>query len=117
GATVVIPALRERLSELTSLADSFVLQICQQLRRIPPAISVEARAILGKYSWPGNIRELKNVIERAVLLCSGDEIRAHHLPIEKMGEVLRRNRASSRVPTPPKTPVRTDTVPPRTERG
>jgi DNA-binding NtrC family response regulator len=115
GATVVIPALRERLSELTSLADSFVLQICQQLGRTSPAISPDARAILGKYSWPGNIRELKNVIERAVLLCSGEEIRAHHLPIEKMGEVLPRNRVSSRVPTPPKNAAASDSSAPRTD--
>jgi DNA-binding NtrC family response regulator len=53
-------------------------------RRPQPALSDEARAILLRYMWPGNIRELRNVIERAVLLCT-DVILLEHLPVEKMG--------------------------------
>jgi DNA-binding NtrC family response regulator len=98
GATIVIPPLRDRLSELGALTESFVLQICQQLGRPAPSVAHEANSILERYSWPGNIRELKNVIERAVLLCPGDEIMPQHLPVEKMGEVLPRNRPSTRFP-------------------
>jgi transcriptional regulator with PAS, ATPase and Fis domain len=88
GATLAIPPLRERTSEILVLAESFVAQICQQLKRRPPAISGEARSMLERHTWPGNIRELKNLIERAVLLCVGDVITAEHLPVEKMGEVI-----------------------------
>src|SRR5439155_7595877 len=49
------------------------------------AVSPEALALLESYGWPGNIRELKNVMERAVVLCDGSEIGPAQLPIEKMG--------------------------------
>jgi DNA-binding NtrC family response regulator len=88
GATLAIPPLRERPSEILYLAESFVEQVGRQLSRPLPAISKEARVVLEHYSWPGNIRELKNVIERAVLLCTGDEIEPEHLPIEKMKELV-----------------------------
>jgi DNA-binding NtrC family response regulator len=108
GATIVIPPLRDRLSELGPLTESFVLQICQQLGRPTPSVAYEATSILQRYSWPGNIRELKNVIERAVLLCPGDEIMPQHLPVEKMGEVLPRNRPSTRFPAAEEPSNRTD---------
>jgi DNA-binding NtrC family response regulator len=88
GATLAIPPLRERRSEIFFLAKSFVEQIGSQLGREPPAISDEARAVLEHYSWPGNIRELKNVIERAVLLCAERQILPEHLPIDKMRELV-----------------------------
>jgi DNA-binding NtrC family response regulator len=110
GATIVIPPLRDRLSELRALTESFVRQICQQLGRSPPSVAPEATSILERYSWPGNIRELKNVIERAVLLCPGDEIMPQHLPVEKMGEVLPRNRPSTRFPAALEPRARTDRV-------
>jgi DNA-binding NtrC family response regulator len=111
GATIVIPALRDRLSELDALAEAFVLQICQQLGRLPPAVSPDASVVLKRYSWPGNIRELKNVMERAVLLCAGDEITPQHLPIEKMGEMLPRHRPSTRFPAAIQPPAGTDPAP------
>ena len=43
---------------------------------------------LKRYAWPGNIRELRNVMERAVLLCAGDVITLAHLPVQKMGRML-----------------------------
>jgi DNA-binding NtrC family response regulator len=88
GVTVVIPPLRERLSELEYLAEAFVSQISKQLGRTPPAISKEAREALRGYCWTGNIRELKNMMERAVLLCTGSQIVRENLPLEKMGRVL-----------------------------
>ncbi len=112
GATVLVPPLRERLSELQSLADSFVLQACQPLGRTPPLITPEAKEVLERYCWPGNIRELKNVIERAVLLCSSDEITPQHLPIEKMGEVFPRTRPSTRFPAAAPSTARPEIVPP-----
>src|SRR5262249_11097820 len=87
------------------------LQICEQLNRMAPSITPEARVVLRRYSWPGNIRELKNVVERAVLLCTGEEITPQHLPIEKMGEMLPRNRPSTRFPVTAEPATRTEPVP------
>ncbi|MBB5415323.1 sigma-54 interaction domain-containing protein [Paraburkholderia atlantica] len=77
-----LPAVRERVDDIALLADSI-------LRRIASArtgsshkasISAEALALLRAYAWPGNIRELRNVLERANLLADGGVIRAEHLP-------------------------------------
>jgi DNA-binding NtrC family response regulator len=83
--TLVIPPLRERRDEIASLASVFLAQTCRDMSR-PPELSISAEAMqcLLEYSWPGNIRELKNVIERAVVLCDGAVILPEHLPQEKM---------------------------------
>jgi transcriptional regulator with GAF, ATPase, and Fis domain len=99
GVSLVIPPLRERVSEIEGLAKAFVLDACRQAGRFPePELSPEALMLLKSYSWPGNIRELRNVIERAVLLCPDASIRLDHLPIEKMGATLL---GPSRRPTVP----------------
>jgi two-component system response regulator AtoC len=85
GISLSIPPLRERRSEIAELARIFVAQACQEGGRAPLGIASEARAALEAYSWPGNIRELKNVMERAVVLCDGAEIGLGQLPMEKMG--------------------------------
>ena len=53
-------------------------------RTNPPTFSAEALELMKRYPWPGNIRELRNVVERALLLSSGQTITAAHLPVEKM---------------------------------
>ena len=89
GISLVIPPLRERVGEIDSLARNFIVQSCRQQGRDPqPTLSPDAVALLRRYSWPGNIRELRNVIERAVLLCYDGTITTEHLPVEKMGPVL-----------------------------
>jgi DNA-binding NtrC family response regulator len=89
GFTLVIPPLRERVAEIDPLATTFIADACSQAKRSPcPRLSVEALRALQRYSWPGNIRELKNTIQRAVLLCTGDVIEVAHLPIENMGRTL-----------------------------
>jgi len=84
GITLTIPPLRERQNEILPLADIFIARACGDANREPLAVSPDAATLLLRYSWPGNIRELKHVMERAVLLCSGDAIRPEHLPAEKM---------------------------------
>ena len=85
GVTLVIPPLRERRSEIDGLADTFLARVCQEMGDIPePDISSRAMELLKNYRWPGNIRELKNIIERAALLCTGSRIDPEHLPVEKM---------------------------------
>jgi DNA-binding NtrC family response regulator len=84
GISIRIPTLRERRSEILELARIFVAQACQESGRPPLTLSEEVQGVLETYSWPGNIRELKNVMERAVVLTDGPEIGCAQLPLEKM---------------------------------
>src|SRR5262249_12376650 len=81
GITLVVPPLRERVDEIAALARALIAAACDQSGRThKPSLSEEALAKLLRYPWPGNVRELRNVVERAVLLCTGDVIKAEHLP-------------------------------------
>jgi len=85
GITIDVPPLRDRIEELAQLAGLFIEQICRQDDRTRvPSIAPDAMQHLVQYRWPGNIRELKNIMERAVLLSGGDTITGDHLPLEKM---------------------------------
>jgi DNA-binding NtrC family response regulator len=84
GITLTIPPLRERQSEIEPLATIFIARACAQEQRPDVRLSPDALALLHQYAWPGNIRELRHVMERAVLLCAGDAITPEHLPAEKM---------------------------------
>jgi len=79
GITLAIPPLRERVGEIAPLARAFLAAACTGARRIP-ALDPVALDVLTRYAWPGNIRELRNVIERAALLCSTGVISVAHLP-------------------------------------
>ena len=101
GITLVIPPLRERVSEIAALAHSFINGVTARGSQ-KAQLSAEALALLEKYSWPGNIRELRNVIERAVLLCANGVIRPEHLPVEKMRTTYTpRTRSPTPVPADP----------------
>jgi DNA-binding NtrC family response regulator len=102
GVTVVVPPLRERPTEIEKLSHVFIAQATRDRPR-PPTLTQDALALLRSYSWPGNIRELRNVIERAVLLCGAGPISARHLPVEKMTATIAA-RAPSRVPSSGKIP-------------
>jgi DNA-binding NtrC family response regulator len=85
GITLAIPPLRERVDEIEPLARAFVASASRQTQRArSPRISPEALALLTRYEWPGNIRELRNVMERSVILCTGDIIGPEHLPGDKI---------------------------------
>lgn len=73
---IVIPPLRERRSDIPLLADFFVQKICCQLGRSPLTLTYRAIRALQEQSWPGNVRQLQNVLERAVYLSMGTEIDA-----------------------------------------
>ncbi len=68
---VDVPPLRERVADIPPIAQHFLNSYCQQLGRKPLALSRAQVAHLTQHQWPGNIRELKNVIERAVILSAG----------------------------------------------
>jgi len=89
GIAVTIPPLRERVDEIEGLASAFIVHACQKSQREDvPLLSPQALALLRGYTWPGNIRELRNVMERAVLLCTEGLILAEHLPVDKMGATV-----------------------------
>ncbi len=78
--SATLPPLRERGEDLEDLATSMVADLAAQHRRAPMKLSPSALAAMRGYAWPGNQRELVNVLERAVILSAGDEITPDLLP-------------------------------------
>jgi len=76
---LALPALRERMDDLPILVEHFLDKHARLNKRERPAVSPETMAILKDYRWRGNVRELENVVERALLLCDGKEIKPHNL--------------------------------------
>jgi two-component system response regulator AtoC len=105
GIALTIPPLRERTAEIAPLAERFVESACQELeRRVRPILADEAIALLERYPWPGNARELRNIVDRAVVLCDGDLILPEHLPAKLFGN-------ASPSPSPPSAEVRPSDAP------
>jgi Nif-specific regulatory protein len=77
---IFIPPLRERKPDVLLLADHFLERFASEHGKDIRRISTPAIDMLTAYHWPGNARELQNVVERAVLVCDGQVIHAHHLP-------------------------------------
>ncbi len=78
-ARVVVPPLRERLEDIPILSYSFLREFSKKFDKEVNGISSDALAILEAYRWKGNIRELRNVMERVVLLIEENEVKEHHL--------------------------------------
>ncbi|HJX54227.1 MAG TPA: sigma 54-interacting transcriptional regulator [Polyangia bacterium] len=99
GITLAIPPLRERPVEIEPFGRRFAGEMARDLGRSAPEISADALTLLRSYAWPGNIRELRNVIHRAVLLCrSGPVITPDHLPRELMEATFSATRPTPAVP-------------------
>ncbi|HEX4900859.1 MAG TPA: sigma 54-interacting transcriptional regulator, partial [Pyrinomonadaceae bacterium] len=75
-----VPPLRERPEDLPKLIEHFVLSYAGKHGREVMALAPEAMSLLQEYEFPGNIRELSNTIERAVIVCTGSRIQVGHLP-------------------------------------
>lgn len=101
GFSITIPPLRERVDEIAPLARYFARLASEQSGRPAATISREAMSMLEAYRWPGNIRELRNVIARAALLSSDGTIAPEHLPVDKMRPVA----AAPVAPVAPVTPA------------
>ncbi|TMB01587.1 MAG: FHA domain-containing protein [Deltaproteobacteria bacterium] len=102
GISFVIPPLRERVGEIEGLARGLISEACQRMGRAQePELSPEVLALLQQYPWPGNIRELRNAIERAVLLCTGERLELPHLPAEKMSSHFAARRTAHAAAAPP----------------
>ncbi len=78
--TLTLPPLRERRQDIPLLLDHFLRSLAARHRRGPVAVDPDAQRRLLGYDWPGNIRELQNVLERAMLLAEQDVIGPEHLP-------------------------------------
>jgi Nif-specific regulatory protein len=77
---IFVPPLRDRKSDLLLLSDHFLEKFSREHGKSIRRISTPAIDMLTSYHWPGNVRELENCLERAVLVCDGHVIHAHHLP-------------------------------------
>lgn len=80
--TVCIPPLRERPQDLARLAEKFLHHFADETGRAVTGFSPEAQAALRRYPWPGNLRELRNALERAVILARGEHIEMRDLPVD-----------------------------------
>lgn len=78
---VAIPPLRERIADVGALCDLFLTQIARELKLPNRRLSAQALMRLQAYHFPGNVRELRNLIERAVILSPGEEIGAEDFPL------------------------------------
>lgn len=94
---VRVPPLRERPEDVAPMATYFVDTISRELRQPAREIARDAIAVLEAYSWPGNARELRNVIERILLLEESSLVRTEHLPHELIGAAVQ-TRASFVLP-------------------
>jgi two-component system, NtrC family, response regulator AtoC len=85
GVNIVLPPLRDRVDEIETLAEHFILELASHgaSKRVPKLTPAALRMLMG-YSWPGNIRELRNIMERALLLAGASDIDVEHLPAERM---------------------------------
>ena len=81
-ARIDVPALRERPSDILSLAEQFVAEACESMRGSCMGFSPEARGALQAYSWPGNVRELRNAVETALICAEGELIELRDLPAQ-----------------------------------
>jgi DNA-binding NtrC family response regulator len=78
---ITLPPLRERKEDLRVLVQHFVAKFAAETKKRVRDVSPDAMARLQRHDWPGNVRELANVIERAVVLCSGKEVRSDDLAL------------------------------------
>ena len=77
-----VPTLRERVQDIGALAEYFLAEFCARNNFRPKAIDDEVLTILERYAWPGNIRELRNTIERMAILSPEDRITVAAVPVE-----------------------------------
>ena len=80
---ILLPPLRQRRDDILLLAQHFIGLYARQIGRTAPSLSTEAKNIFLAYQWPGNVREMMNAIEHALIVCE-DEITRHDLPIDML---------------------------------
>jgi nitrogen regulation protein NR(I) len=96
-----LPSLRERASDIPLLVMHFIRKFNTRLKKDVDGVEAPTLSRLVSYSWPGNIRELENVIERAVLFCDGRELRLSDLPAEVRDAAVGSAGSAVSTPLPP----------------
>jgi two-component system response regulator HydG len=79
---IILPPLRERGDDIIALAEYFLTKSCRKSNRPVKILSRETCKALQGYNWPGNVREMENIMERAAVLSKGNNVDVEHLPIE-----------------------------------
>jgi DNA-binding NtrC family response regulator len=104
---LVLPPLRERDNDVVELAERFVIEFAGKFHKRGLRLSAEASTVLRNHAWPGNVRQLRNTIERATLLAQGQEIQPHDLPAEVRAVPLAPPSArAAPVPSRPEAPTK-----------
>jgi DNA-binding NtrC family response regulator len=85
-----LPPLRERVEDIAPLARALAARFAQKFNKRIFDISREAVAVLEAFPWPGNIRQLENVVQQAVLVCHGSALQPTDLPIAIQEATIRR---------------------------
>lgn len=83
---IEIPPLRERVDGIETLSEALLQKIAGRQNRSHLAISAEALQLLREYDWPGNVRQLENILERAAAFCDDDRIEGKDLPRQVRGQ-------------------------------
>jgi len=96
-----VPSLRQRREDIPQLAAHILSQLCAQQGIEPPHISVEAMGALQRYAFPGNVRELENILERALTLCDGEQIKLDDLALPELDPAEEREANLDQPPPPP----------------
>jgi len=100
--TISLPPLRERKEDIPLLVEHFLEKHNRENKKNVTSLSKEARDLLRHYDYPGNVRELENIVERAVVLCRGDALTTQDLPLNlregKAEAVLERDRGTQSLP-------------------
>jgi two-component system response regulator AtoC len=100
-ASIRIPPLRERRDDILPLTKYFVQKYNEEFHKNVQKISKGVENFLQSYDWHGNVRELKNVIERAMILGEGDTLLMEHLPIEILGQASKQGGVIEGIRIPP----------------
>lgn len=101
-----VPPLRERVEDIRELAHAFAARLGAELQMPSTGFTPQAMALLERYHWPGNIRELKNTIERALVLANGSTIDVRHLSVPSLSMASANGPAfAAGLQLPPATPA------------
>jgi two-component system, NtrC family, response regulator HydG len=107
---IVVPPLRERREDIPAIAHHFLTKLAARTRRDVKGFSADAIAYLSAYPWPGNIRELENAVEQAMIFAEGDRLTAADLPPQVRAAVGELNLPMPG-PTPPPAPLAPSSTP------
>ena len=97
---ITLPPLRQRTEDLPQLIEHFIEQVVPSLGVEPPVVTDETMSAMMAYDWPGNIRELRNIVERCTLLADGGQVTPDNLPPEIAGRSAAARTTASDADTP-----------------